>query len=139
MAKCGKLEFDLNSLRNSESRQLSQLRAEYDGQLAMLKQEVERLARERKSFEDRYVRLETEYNNERTKVVQYSQELERVGKEYNLLNSRLGDIDQLSRVNADLQGRLNRLMAEKKALEDEYGNLQREYSTAGQRLSNETN
>lgn len=74
ISRNGKLEFDLESLRNSESRQVNQLRAEYEGQLAMLKQEVERLTRDRKEFDIRYGRLEAEANADRAKLIQYTQE-----------------------------------------------------------------
>lgn len=114
--KYGKLEFDLNSLRNNESRQLSQLRAEYEGQLAMGKQEVERLNRERRGLEERVARAEGEWNGERGRVAQVTQELDRVSKEYALLNTRYGEFEQLSRVNADLQGRYNQLAAQKKQI-----------------------
>lgn len=139
ITKNGKLEFDLESLRNSESRQLNQLRAEYEGQLSMLKQEVERLTRDRKDFELRYARLESEYSADHSKLIQYSQELERVGKEYSMVNSRLGEIDQLGRVNADLQAKLSRALAEKKTVEDEFASQQREFTLTGQRFTSEMN
>lgn len=55
------------------------------------------------------------------------------------MSSRLSEIDQLGRVNGDLQLKISRLAAEKKSTEDEMVAQQREFALVGQRISAETN
>jgi hypothetical protein len=47
----------------------------------------------------RYTRLETEYSQDRIKLNQYTTEIERLVRELNIANSKIGDVDRLGRIN----------------------------------------